>query len=137
MASNLSTEQDAEIYLLCPVRKITPEIRRFLDSYVAVQEARGKKVHYPPRDVNQNDPTGLQILTYHKEAMKKCKEVHAYWVKDSEGSIHDLGMVLMSEKPFMLINRSEVADWLLSNSGKSFTRVAYELDRIYNLDANS
>lgn len=119
------------IYILCPVRKVSPSIRRFLDDYAAERESEGNKVHYPPRDVNQQDRTGLKIMTAHRDAMKKSDEIHAYWSPKSEGSVCDLGMALMSRKPLILINKQEVKSWLLNHEGKSYTRVVYELDKIY------
>ena len=119
------------IYILCPVRKASPDIRRFLEGYVTERESEGNKVHYPPRDVNQQDETGFKIMAAHKEAMKKSDEIHAYWSPESEGSVCDLGMALMSEKPLILINRQEVESWLLTHEGKSYTRVVYEIDKIY------
>ena len=120
-----------KIYLICPVRKVSTELKKFLDDYVEEQELQGNKVHYPPRDVNQNDETGLNIMLSHRSAMKDCNEVHAYWVPESEGSVCDLGMVLMAEKPLKLINYKSVLEWLNTHPGKSYTAVVFELDANY------
>lgn len=119
------------IYLICPVRNVSPSIKVILDNYVATKESQGDKVHYPHRDVNQNDETGLGILLAHRTALEESDWVHAYWMPCSEGSVGDLNMALVARKPFMIINKNEVYDWLLKNPGKSYTRVALELDRLY------
>jgi len=119
------------IYFLCPVRKVTPEVKRFLDDYVSSTESQGHHVHYPHRDVEQNDPTGLTLMLKHREAMKNSNEVHAFWT-GSEGQVCDLGMALALNKPLRLVNKKDVEEWLGKNPGKSFTRVAYELDNLYH-----
>jgi hypothetical protein len=123
--------QAADVYLICSVRKATPEQIAAYDSYVAELERKGCKVHYPPRDVEQDDPTGLAILFAHKDVMRDCKEVHAFWSPESEGSVNDLGMALMADKPIKLVNKKVMEEWLAAHPGKSFTRVVYELDKIY------
>lgn len=122
------------IYLICPVRRVSPELRRFLDDYVSQLESQGNRVHYPPRDVNQNDETGLALMLNHRDALERSDEVHAYWSQDSEGSVCDLGMTLMARKPLRLINKQEVIDWLSNHPGKSYTRVVYLLDRIREIN---
>jgi hypothetical protein len=118
-----------KVYLVCPVRKLTPETKTRLDDYVKLLEDHGVKVHYPPRDVNQDDSTGLRIMRAHREAMERSDEVHVFWSPNSEGSVCDLGMALMAEKPIRLVNKEFVEEWLKNNPGKSYTRVVYELDK--------
>ncbi len=112
-----------KIYLLCPVRNVTLDEQAYLDNYVSGIEKQGDKVHYPPRDVNQVDSIGLRILSEHKEAMKKAKEVHAYWNKDSSGSYFDFGMAYMAGKnPWKIINQqpkegfSDLEGFIIANS---------------------
>jgi hypothetical protein len=84
------------VYLICPVRQRNASDQRFADDYVAALEARGVRVHYPPRDVDQTDDgIGLAISTAHREAMLGCDEVHVIWSADSVGSHFDLGMAFM------------------------------------------
>lgn len=100
------------IYVLCPVRKATEEEKQFLDQYVANLEADGHTVHYPPRDANQADPSGLEICTTHREALREADEAHLYWKgsetgQGSEGSVFDFGMIFMADKKVVLINDVE------------------------------
>lgn len=111
-----------DIYLIHPVRNITTEERKFLDDYVNKLEAEGHKVHYPIRDVNQ-EQTGLDILTEHKTAMKTVKEVHVYW-SQSTGSLFDFGMAFITGKPIVLVNKEQIK----RTPHKSFENVLLELD---------
>lgn len=89
-------DQKRRVYLICPVRRCTPEVRAEMDAYVAGLEARGYEVHYPPRDVDQrNDDGGVRICMEHLDAMMGCDEIHAWWDPASSGSHFDLGMAYM------------------------------------------
>ncbi|MHB9019383.1 MAG: hypothetical protein ACYC3G_00695 [Minisyncoccota bacterium] len=83
------------IYLICPVRHVTPQWHKYLDEYVAALESQGNRVHYPPRDVDQDDPTGYRICSEHREAMWRADEVHVAWDGKSEGCLFDLGMAFV------------------------------------------
>lgn len=84
------------IYLICPVRNCSEEVRRFADDYVRRLESLGATVHYPPRDVDQTDDgIGLAISQSHRSAMRACDEVHVIWDPTSVGSHFDFGMAFM------------------------------------------
>ena len=83
-----------DIYLICPVRDCLPEVKIQMDKYVIGLEAEGKKVHYPPRDVDQSLGE-YDICSKHRLSMKDCKEVHIWWDRSSTGSHFDLGMAFM------------------------------------------
>jgi hypothetical protein len=89
------------IYLICPVRNGTPED---VAEYVAIREADGDTVHFPPRDVEQDDPTGARICAEHRNAMGWCDECHVFWDAASSGSHFDLGMAYALHKPIILIH---------------------------------
>lgn len=92
-----------KIYIICSVRNCTPQQKRDADAYVASLEKLGHNVHYPPRDVDQNDPTGINICKAHSEYMAQCDEVHLMWNTESNGSHFDLGMAWAYKKPIKLI----------------------------------
>ena len=123
---------EKSIYLICPVRNASEKEKKVLGRYVKKLENKGYEVHYPPRDVNQNDESGLNIMLAHRNIMEKYSEIYAYWNPKSEGSVCDLGMALMAKKPLKLINRRFVENWLKEHPGKSYTRVAYELHKVYS-----
>jgi len=80
-----------KVYLICPVRNCSEEVSKQLNDYVEGLESNGYKVHYPPRDVDQN-MSGRDICYAHANAMSDCDEVHVWWDPDSKGSHFDFGM---------------------------------------------
>ena len=114
-----------KIFLICPVREVTPDERRFLDEYVTKLEAEGYRVYYPPRDTNQNDKIGLNICMQNRQGIIDCNEVHVYWNGKSSGSKFDFGMAFMAGKPIRLIRRNMVQ----RTPYKSFENVLLELDK--------
>ena len=122
-----------KIYLICPVRGCTLRRREKMDLYVRDLELQGFEVHYPHRDVNQdNDDGGVRICREHREAMLDCDEVHVFWT-GSAGCHFDLGMAFAlsaerqrrSKPPFqfVLANPEEVPPTF----DKSFQNVIYSL----------
>ena len=122
--ANTWRKKMSKIYLICPVRNCSDEVKSQLDDYVAKLEEKGHDVHYPPRDVEQ-DQSGMGICVAHADAMYNCDEVHVWWDPDSTGSHFDLGMA------FMLYNhrgiRFVVANDFEKTSHKSYGNVLLEL----------
>lgn len=114
-----------DIYLIHPVRGITKREKVFLDKYVESLESKGMKVHYPIRDVKQDD-AGLNICLIHRKVMKNVKEVHVYWKGKSKGSFFDFGMAFLMGKKIVLINRNKIK----KTKKKSYENVLLELDKI-------
>ena len=112
-----------KIYIIHPVNKITKTERKILDKYVEELEFQGSKVHYPIRDVEQNDE-GLNICFNHREAMKQAQEVHIYWNAKSRGSVFDFGMAFLMGKKIVLINKVK------KTKKKSYENVLLDLDKI-------
>lgn len=126
------------IHIICPVRGMTDPEKTFLDQYVTDLEGDGSEVevHYPPRNVEQDDPIGIDICTSHRDAMRHADEVHVYWNRTSEGSKFDLGMAFMlqgyrPDVPIKLINFSGVE----KTPYKSFDNVLIVLDGRARRDA--
>ena len=122
------------IYIICPVRRVTPESEKVMDEYVAkLEEDPNNHVHYPPRDVDQSQ-SGMDICIEHSEFMNIADEVHIYWDPESRGSLFDLGMAFVRfiNKPgFKVVIINEVRETL----DKSFTNVLLafsEAERGYN-----
>jgi len=113
-----------KIYLICPVTRASEEQKKEMDSYVESLENQGHKVHYPPRDVNQNDATGFTLYMEHKKAMKKCDRVDIFWDKTSTGSISDLGMAIMAEKKIKLVK-----SFYEDTEGKTFLKIIKLLEK--------
>ncbi|MFA6593912.1 MAG: hypothetical protein WCT16_01515 [Candidatus Buchananbacteria bacterium] len=111
------------IYLICPVRNITPEQQTLIDDYVKRLEKAGLEVHYPPRDADQNDSIGMDICLTHAAAMEKCSFVHIFWDSKSTGSHFDLGMAFMAHKPVYLVQL-----FTPDSDGKSFLKVIKKME---------
>lgn len=92
-----------KIYLICSVRSAGPLQTLAADRLVAAIEKDGDIVHYPPRDVDQNDPTGVDICLKHLKAMREADEVYVLWNPESKGSHFDLGMAFALKKPVVLV----------------------------------
>lgn len=124
------------IYLICPVRKCGKREKKLLYAYVEKLEAEGNKVFYADRDVEQNDPTGLNIITQERNAIFEADEIHFWWKADkkgkskSEGSVFDFGMAwmatLFSPKKIVIANPEMVS----APPHKSYTTVLVALANI-------
>ena len=114
------------IFLICPVAKITPEIQKRIAKYVDLLEKHGNAVHWPVRDTNQKDLTGgYTICKTNFEAIYNADQIHIWYDETSGGSKFDFGGVFMlSEilgfrKKLIIVNDGEVED----ASQKSFYKV--------------
>jgi nucleoside 2-deoxyribosyltransferase len=93
------------IFVICPVRGLNPNEKQVIEDHVKAMEEKGYSVHLPFRDTNQCDLTGgWNICNQNKKAMQDADEVHIYWNPNSTGSLFDLGMAFMADKPIYLIN---------------------------------
>lgn len=88
-----------KIYIVCAVRNASEEAIARLREYAESQRSLGHKVHYPPDDAPQDDPTGEAICATHLAAMRGCDEVHVFWDVKSSGSHFDIGMAYALGKP--------------------------------------
>jgi nucleoside 2-deoxyribosyltransferase len=94
-----------KIFIICPVREVTPEEKEIIAKHVFELEADGHKVHWPQRDTDQNDPNGVYICKQNRDAILKADEIHIYWNGKSAGSLFDFGMTFALRKPIKLINQ--------------------------------
>ena len=76
-------------FLICPVRGGKAAASA---GAVASLEAAGWIVHWPPRDTDQDDPTGLRICRDNLAAIRAADVVHVAWDGESQGCLFDLGM---------------------------------------------
>lgn len=112
------------IFVICPVRNVTEEETKLIDSYVAKLEEDGHDVHWPPRDTNQVDSIGLRICQDNRYSIAEADEIHIYWNKNSSGSLFDVGMAFALQKTIKLFNRDGVEE----TPHKSFNNVLLALD---------
>ncbi len=118
----LRPPKNMRVYLICPVRNISPGQQQEIEQYVYGLEINGYVVHYPPRDVEQNDPTGVDIVLAHRQAMKNCGRVDIFWDVNSSGSHFDIGMAIILGKKLRLVKAFQD-----DSEGKSYLKVIQEL----------
>ena len=116
----------SKIYLICPVRNCSDEVNKALADYVGELEAFGNKVHFPPRDVKQNQ-SGDGICEAHRKAMGDCDEIHFWWDPESKGSHFDFGMAYMLS--FMTDIKFVIANKLEETPYKSYGNVIRKLSQ--------
>lgn len=107
-------------FLICPVRGHSPEETREI---VAGLERDGWTVHWPPRDTDQNDPTGVRICADNWLAIKQADAVHVVWDGQSQGCLFDLGMAWALSKRVIPLRLPAATD------GKSFQNMVTEWAR--------
>ena len=133
-----------KIYLICPVRKCGKREKKLLYEYVHRLEADGNEVFYADRDVNQNDDTGLGIITAERKASLWADEIHVWWKADkkgkskSEGSVFDFGMAWMA-MAFMPEKKIKIAnpEMVKAPPHKSYTTALIILDAAEHLRERS
>ncbi len=123
------------VFVICPVRSVTKEVRDKIAAYVASLEAQGYIVHWPQRDTDQNDPVGDQICNQNFKGIVVADEIHVWYDESSTGSYFDFGGVFMmvevlsQEKKVVLINDDEA----VATPHKSFINVLrYLVDKTKN-----
>jgi hypothetical protein len=109
------------VFLICPVRNVTPGESTEIAAYVARLELGGIRVHWPARDTIQSGD-GFVICCANLAAMRAADEVHVWWT-GSEGSVFDLGMAFALGKWVM------IAKDVTAVPGKSFANVLRAIAR--------
>lgn len=94
-------------FLICPVRGAD---QARAEQYVATLEANGVQVHYPPRDTDQNDVSGLRICSDNRAAIEAADVVYIAWDGKSQGSLFDLGMAFAFRKPLVVLEAPEATE---------------------------
>jgi nucleoside 2-deoxyribosyltransferase len=115
-----------KIFLACPVRGISDEYREGIEAQVKHLEEQGHKVHYPPRDTNQDDPTGIKICAENQAAINSADCIYVIWDGKSQGVLFDLGMAFVMNKPL----RTIVGYMPAMTNGKSFQNMMFAWEDI-------
>jgi nucleoside 2-deoxyribosyltransferase len=98
-------------FLICPVRGVPAETHA---AVVTQLESEGFVVHWPPRDTDQNDPTGLRICRDNAKAIAAADVIHVVWDGQSQGCLFDLGVAFALSKRICPITLPAASE------GKSF-----------------
>ena len=108
-------------FLICPVRGHEPEETEYI---VKQLDEQGFDVHWPHRDTNQDDDTGLNICKENRDAIHNADCVFIVWDGKSTGSLFDLGMAFAMNKPIHVISLPDPTDH------KSFQNMVREWERV-------
>lgn len=110
------------IYILSPVRNVTPEQESVINGYVGGLKSEGKFVFNPKEDAPQGDETGFNIVMAELNFMHLASSaleggrIDILWNAGrviSEGSLVDLGIAEALGLPFNLVtifNENETSD---------------------------
>ncbi|MER9768945.1 nucleoside 2-deoxyribosyltransferase [Mesorhizobium sp. M0189] len=98
-------------FLICPVRGVDPATSA---GVVAKLEAEGWSIHWPPRDTDQVDSTGLRICRDNAAAIRSADAVHVIWDGASQGCLFDLGVAFAHGKRIIPVSLPSATE------GKSF-----------------
>jgi hypothetical protein len=110
------------IFLICPVRNITPEYQEGIETQVKQLESEGHKVYWPARDTNQQDTIGLRICKDNRLAIAHADIVYVIWDGKSQGCLFDLGIAFALRKKI----RPVVGYFPTLTFGKSFQNMVYD-----------
>jgi len=99
-----------KIFIICPVRNATKEIREKINKHIKTLENCGYFVYYPARDTNQKDIIGLRICQDNKKALIEADAIHLFWDGKSQGFLFDLGMAFALNKKVVPIMLPELTE---------------------------
>lgn len=98
-------------FLICPVRGVSAEETAGI---VAQLETDGYTVHWPHRDTDQRDDTGLRICRDNLAAIVEADVIHVVWDGKSQGCLFDMGMCFALGKRMISVSLPPLTE------GKSF-----------------
>ena len=93
----MSTEKK-KLFLICPVRNAKHDYT----SVVASLENE-YKVHWPTRDTDQIDDTGLRICQDNRRAIEDADVIGVIWDGESQGTLFDLGISFALHKEILIV----------------------------------
>jgi hypothetical protein len=103
--------KERQVYILSPVRQVTPEQSAIIVQHVQKVKEDGDLVFNPVENAPQNDPTGYNIVMTELTALYKASQeggrVDVLWNLGgipSEGSRVDVGMALSLGLPLRLVH---------------------------------
>lgn len=98
-----------KIFLICPVRRATPEQKKFFEYFVTMKNGEGYIIHAPHLHTWQKDVFGgYSICLQNAQAVASSTEVDMYYDQLSTDSVFDLGVAYALHKPLFLLNEAEI-----------------------------
>lgn len=118
----MSRRRKKRVYIICPVRRLTPEEKERVLNYVQQLEESDYKVRCPFRDTPQEDEIGLRIVQDHEDDIVWADEIHVWWNPTSEGSLWDFAQARMAKR-FMPQKTIRIINKIALTEHKSYTNV--------------
>lgn len=98
-----------KIFLICPVRRATPEQRKYFEDFAQEKTSEGYIIHAPHLNTWQKDIFGgYSICIQNAQAVASSAEIDMYYDQQSTGSVFDLGVAYALHKPLFLLNEGEI-----------------------------
>lgn len=95
------------IFIICNIRSATEKYKKKLETYTALLEKTGNRVHLPHRDTDQKTDS-VEICRQNREAIYKADEIHIFYTTESTGIHFDLGIAFGLGKKIKIIENIEV-----------------------------
>lgn len=109
-----------KVFIICPVRNASGEVKETLKQYVHALEGKGFLVHYPPWHTDQNDPIGDKICEQNFKAILEADEIHVWYDETSTGVHFDMGGMFMLTQ---ILGYKKKIVFVNDDEGKSFRKV--------------
>ena len=90
------------VFLISPVRNLTPEVEEQLAEIVRDAEDSGIIIHWPKRDTDQSG-NGTAICQQNRQAIEEADEVWLWYDPNSQGSLFDIGIAWGLRKSVVLV----------------------------------
>lgn len=114
-----------KVFVICPVRNASREVKNALRRYVYALEGKGYIVHYPPWNTDQYDPVGNKICEQNFKAILEADEIHVWYDETSTGVHFDLGGAFML---IQILGYKKKVVFINKDPGKSFRNVVAFLE---------
>jgi nucleoside 2-deoxyribosyltransferase len=112
-----------KVFLIHPVRNITPEFEDSVRATVEQLRREGKEVYDPAESTDQNG-SSIEICRQNREAISHADYVAFMWDGQSQGCLFDLGMAFAMGKKV----RAVIGCTPPMSRHKSFQNLVFEIE---------
>ena len=105
----INNEVENKIFLICPVRNASNEVKKEIEEYVIEKNNDGYIIHAPHLHTVQQDILGgYTICLQNANAIATSKRIDIYYDQNSTGSAFDLGVAYYLNKPIKILNSDKI-----------------------------
>jgi len=116
------------VFIICSVRNISEEYKKFLEKYVFILEQEENCiVHLPHRDTNQ-DASGLEICIENMKAIRSADRIDIFYNSKSQGTHFDMGVAFAFGKNIKIVQNEDFGE------GKSYPKMLHEWEFYCRVD---